>query len=651
MRVIGTAGHVDHGKSTLVQALTGINPDRLKEERDREMTIDLGFAWMTLPDGEDIGIVDVPGHRDFIENMLAGVGGIDAVLFVIAADEGIMPQTREHLDILDLLQTQGGVCALTKIDLVDHDWLSLVESEIQQTFSGTILQNAPIIPVSAKTGQGLDHLKDSLQACLADYPPRLDKNRARLPIDRVFSIAGFGTIVTGTLTDGILKIADEIELLPSGLRGRIRGLQTHKKKEEIALPGSRTAVNLVGIPFDRIRRGQVIAHPGDYVPIQRLDAQFKLLDSVRKPIKHNTEVKMYLGTAEVIGRIRLIDKEEIIPGDTGFIQLELNAPVIGVTGDRYILRRPSPPETLGGGCIVDPHPKGRHKRGSKETIAKLESLLQGSPEDILLQASMTLGPIEPEKVIAHSDLTLEIAIPALLTLIKENQLIFLESINKQSLLSGENSKDFILSLRSNLVVNANLWGQVKNTAIMEIQKYHRSNPLRQGMSKEELRSRLKNRFNYSPKVLSLMINVLVDEHTIQSTANLVKAVDFEVKYTPEQERLIRHLMNSFIKSPYSPPSVKECTAEIGDELFQALLDEGRLVLVSQDVVFRKPDYDKMIEEVIDRIKINGQISVGQARDHFMTSRKYILALLEHMDERGLTIRDNDFRRLSSQSDG
>lgn len=278
MRVIGTAGHVDHGKSTLVKAITGTHPDRLKEEREREMTIDLGFAWFNLPDGEEVGIVDVPGHRDFIENMLAGIGGIDAALFVVAADEGVMPQTREHLAILDILQIQGGVVALTKIDMVDDpDWLDLVEMDLRQTLLGTVLEDAPIIRVSGRTGAGVPELLEVISAALADRPHRSDFGRPRLPIDRIFTIAGFGTVVTGTLTDGQLRVGDAIEILPQRLAGRIRGLQTYKRKEEIAIPGGRTAVNVSGIALDQVQRGNVLTHPGDYKPSRRLDVRFRLL--------------------------------------------------------------------------------------------------------------------------------------------------------------------------------------------------------------------------------------------------------------------------------------------------------------------------------------------------------------------------------------
>ena len=373
MRVIGTAGHVDHGKSTLVEALTGSHPDRLKEEQEREMTIDLGFAWLKLPDGEEVGIVDVPGHRDFIENMLAGVGGIDAALFVIAADEGIMPQTREHLAILDLLQIKSGVIALSKIDLVDdQDWLDLVEEDIQHAVANTVLENAAICRVSARSKAGLPQLIAALQSCLEEKPPRPDLGKPRLPVDRIFSMPGFGTVVTGTLIDGRLALGDEVEILPGGSRGRIRGLQTHRKKEEFSVPGSRTAVNISGIATEQVARGNVVVHPGDYKPTSRIDVSIRMLRDASRSLRHNTQVKLFIGATEVLARVRLLGVEEINPGETGWLQLELANPVVAVRGDRLILRQPSPGETLGGGEVVDPHPKGRHKRFNAGIIDGLE---------------------------------------------------------------------------------------------------------------------------------------------------------------------------------------------------------------------------------------------------------------------------------------
>jgi selenocysteine-specific elongation factor len=318
MRVIGTAGHVDHGKSALVAALTGTHPDRLKEEQAREMTIELGFAWFTLPDGEEVGVVDVPGHRDFIENMLSGVGGIDAALFVIAADEGVMPQTREHLAILDILQIGAGIIVLTKTDLIDEpEWLDLVEIDVRMIVSGTVLEDAPLVRVSAKNGAGLQDLIKALEIVLAGHPPRPDLGRARLSVDRVFTLPGFGTVVTGTLADGSLRQGDEIEILPQRIRGRVRGLQSHKRKVDQAHPGSRTAVNISGVDVEDIRRGDVLTPPGVYTPTQRVDVHFRLLPDLGSPLKHAAEVKLFVGASEVLARVRLLKTDELIPGEEG----------------------------------------------------------------------------------------------------------------------------------------------------------------------------------------------------------------------------------------------------------------------------------------------------------------------------------------------
>jgi selenocysteine-specific elongation factor len=375
MHVIGTAGHVDHGKSTLIAALTGTHPDRLKEEQEREMTIELGFAWLNLPNGEEVGIIDVPGHRDFIGNMLAGIGGIDAVLLVIAADEGVMPQTREHLAILDLLQIRTGIVVLTKIDVIDDPaWLDLIEGDIHSILTGTVLANAPLVRVSSRTKAGIKDLINLLSSVLENTPARPDLGRPRLPIDRVFSISGFGTVVTGTLQDGKLQTGEEIEIQPAGLTGRIRGLQGHNKKEGIALAGSRTAINISGLNVEEINRGDVVVHPGQYHPGRILDVNFRLLPDVNGPIRHGSEIKLFIGTSETIAKIRLLGVETLEPGQSGWLQLELRSPVIALRGDRFILRRPSPSETLGGGTVVDPQPKNRHKRFSLDEIKKLETL-------------------------------------------------------------------------------------------------------------------------------------------------------------------------------------------------------------------------------------------------------------------------------------
>lgn len=632
MRVIGTAGHVDHGKSTLVEALTGVHPDRLKEERLREMTIDLGFAWLTLPNGEAVGIVDVPGHRDFIENMLAGVGGIDAALFVIAADEGVMPQTREHLAILDLLQIQSGVVALTKVDLIDDPgWLDLVEDDVRQALAGTVLGSAPIVRVSSRTREGLPRLMDTLSERLAERPPRPDLGRPRLPIDRVFTIAGFGTVVTGTLSDGCLRVGDEVAILPSGRRGRIRGLQTHKQKEELSVPGSRTAVNVSGVNIEEVARGEVVCHPNDYQPTRRLDVRFRLLRDVSQPLEHNTEVKLFLGAAEVVARARLLGSEALAPGEEGWLQLELEHPVMAVRGDRYILRRPSPGETLGGGVVVDPNPKGRHKRFAAEMLERLESLSHGTPAEVLAQALAALGAVPLQEALARSNLESSAAQGALAELLASGQLIPLEAADPKSLSSDP----------ATLVISQAHWSKVSAQAIGEVEAYHRTNPLRRGIPREELKSRLK----LAPRLYSASLKRLVAAGDLEEAGLLVQRAGHIIRFDAQQRRKVDALLAKFAASPYGPPTVKDCAAEVGDDIFQAMVETGLLTLVPPEVVFRREDYERMVAEVRRIIQQRGAITAGEARDHFNTSRRYVLALLEHLDAVGVTVRDGDVRRL------
>ena len=654
MRVIGTAGHVDHGKSTLVQALTGIHPDRLKEEREREMTIDLGFGWMTLPDplggpggeAEEVGIVDVPGHRDFIENMLAGIGGIDAALFVVAADEGVMPQTREHLAILDILQIQSGVVALTKIDMIDDpEWLDLIESDVQTALAGTVLDSAEIVRVSARSGAGIEALKAALAACLAEAPLRVDLNRPRLPVDRVFTMAGFGSVVTGTLTDGSLRVGDEVEILPRGLRGRVRGLQTHKQKEQVAVPGSRTAINISGVPLEDIRRGDVVTHPGAYRPSQRLDVRFRLLPDASTPLKHNTEVKLFLGTAEVIARLRLLGSDELAPGQEGWLQLELNQPVVAVRGDHYILRRPSPGETLGGGIVVDPHPKGRHKRFATETLQNLDALSQGDPGDVLMQALLALGAAPLKEAIARSSLDKEVAAQAASQLVQSGLLVNLDADDRPQPDHKQPDRPQLYCGPEDLVTSKTHWEQIARRAIQATEMYHQSNPLRAGLQREELKSRLKDVLRGPARLFNAAMRKLVVEGQLVENGPLVKRPEHTIRFTPQQKNTLDRLLARFAAAPYAPPTLKECQTEAGEELVNALVELGELALIPPDVLFRRQDYERMLADLRRLMGERGTLTVAEVRDHFNTSRRYVLAFLEHLDATGVTVRQGDVRRL------
>jgi selenocysteine-specific elongation factor len=647
MRVIGTAGHVDHGKSTLIEALSGINPDRLKEEQEREMTIDLGFAWLTLPDGEEVGIIDVPGHRDFIENMLAGIGGIDAALFVVAADEGVMPQTREHLAILDLLQIQGGVIVITKIDLVDDEWVELVEDDLREVLKATVLENSPIIRVSSRTGAGLPRLLETLSKDLADRPPRPDLRRPRLPIDRVFTIAGFGTVVTGTLTDGHFRIGEEVEILPQIIKGRIRGLQTHKQKEDSAVPGSRTAINISGVAVDLIQRGDVVTHPGSYLPTRRLDVHFRLLPEVSGPVTHNMESKLFVGSSEVLARIRLLGVQELLPGEEGWLQLETRSPVVASRGDRYILRRPSPGETMGGGIVLDPHPSGRYKRFSDQTIKRLETIKQGTPTQILQQALLLLGAASLGEVVAKSNLDVDDAAKASRELFKSGVMLPLEHPNNaphNDKTSGQNES---LIPDTILVISRTYWDNVAESIIRAVEEYHREYPLRSGMPRQELRSRLNALVKSSSRLFSLALEKLFAENELVEAGPIVYRPGHSIRFKTEQDERIKLLLKRFRDSPYAPPSYKESQAEVGDEVLAALLSLDQLIAVSNDVLFRRVDYDNMVDEIRRLMEDRGTLTAAEVRDHFKTSRKYVLALLEHLDREGITIREGDVRRLRS----
>jgi len=629
MRVIGTAGHVDHGKSTLVAALTGAHPDRLKEEQAREMTIELGFGWLTLPNGEEVGIVDVPGHRDFIENMLSGIGGIDAALLIIAADEGVMPQTKEHLAILDLLQIPAGLIILTKTDLAsDSGWLDLVEIDIRAAVSGTVLHDAPIIRVSAKTKTGLDSLISNLQSLLEKKPTRLDLARPRLPIDRVFTMSGFGTIVTGTLLDGHFSVGDEVEILPTGLYGRIRGLQTHKKKEESATPGSRTAVNISGVETSALQRGDVVVHIDQYAATRRIDAHLRLLHDITSPLKHNDEVKFFTGASETIATLRLLGVEELNAGETGWVQLELRNPIVTVRGDRYILRRPSPGETLGGGMVVDHQPQGRHKRFDENIVKSLDLLAQGSPADILAEATLAMAIAPVKEVVERSRLEADSAESALKELLLGDMLIALEA--------GEPTLSSDI-----LIVAAPHWIMMRDKVLQLVDSYHRDFPLRRGVPREELKSKLK----LTPRVFHAIVSTMISNDLLTDRSTFIARLGHEIRFNGQEQAKVEALRRKFEQSPFSTPSVKECQADVGEEILNALIEMNEVVAVSSDVLFRKHDYDLIVSGIRKTLVQNGQISLAEVRDGFTTSRKYAQAILEHLDGIGVTIRDGDFRKM------
>ncbi len=631
MFVIGTAGHVDHGKSTLVKALTGINPDRLREEQERQMTIDLGFAWLTLPSGREVSIVDVPGHEDFIKNMLAGIGGIDIALLVIAADESVMPQTREHLAILDLLKIPGGVVALTKCDQVqDAEWLALVQEEVREELQGTVLENANI-PVSAVTGAGLPALSAELDRLLDLAEPRRDLGRPRLPIDRVFTISGFGTVVTGTLTDGRLKIGEEVEILPGGLRARIRGLQTHKTQVREALPGSRVAVNLSGVNTDDLWRGQVLTLPGWIEPTTLIDARLRMLRRAPRALKHNAVVDFFSGSMAVEAHVRLLEADELQPGQEGWVQLRLARPTVVVRGDRFIVRQASPSMTIGGGQIIQPHPGQRYRRFRSEVIAHLEALARGTPEEVLHQL-LGRDPIEVRELFKRSNLPTEAARTALKTLVEADQ----------ALLLTDSDPDWNgAAIESMGVLSRGAWQAFLERVQEDLRTFHQRYPLRAGMPREELKSRI----GKAGAWFNQLVERAAREGHIRISPTTVSLADHEIRLSDEQRRAIEGVLAEFRANPFAPPSFSQVEQALGSELLLALIEDGRLIKVSDDVLFDAQAYAEMERRVVSHLKERGSITVAEVRDLLGTSRKYALGLLEELDRRRVTKRIGDARVL------
>lgn len=624
MRLVGTAGHVDHGKSTLIQALTGINPDRLKEEQVREMTIDLGFAWLTLPHGETISLVDVPGHEAFIKNMLAGAGGMDAALLVIAADEGIMPQTREHLAILDLLRVQGGVVALTKTDLsFDAGWLELIQTEIRAALKNTALSDAPLIPVSAKTKRGLTELQLALEQVLARVAEKTDRARPRLPIDRVFTMSGFGTVVTGTLTDGPFQVGDEVEIAPRGLRSRIRGLQAHKQKLEIVLPGGRAAVNLANVATDRLARGDVIVLPGTYTPTTMLDVQIEWLPSAPKPLAHSQELELFLFSSQVMARVRLLEKDTLAPGESGWAQLILDTPIVAAKGDRFILRYPSPSITVGGGQVVEPHPRARHKRKRPEVMAQLERAQQGTPADLIRQFVETHAGADTSEIRAGVGLDKTTTQAALAELIESGELVASKTAPMP------------------LYLTRGMWARWREKMTGQLAAYHKQFPLRAGMPRQELKSRL----NFAPPVFELALTLASSENLLRVTEKHVALASHQIAFDAVTQQKVNALLEQFARAPYNPPSVTDVESAVGIEALNALVQQGILERVAPNVLFAPAIVSEMRAWVIQTLNESGEMTAAQLRDRFDTSRKYAIAFLEYLDAHRITTRVGDVRVL------
>jgi selenocysteine-specific elongation factor len=630
MRVIGTAGHVDHGKSTLIRALTGIDPDRLQEEKERGMTIDLGFAWLRLPNGQEVSIVDVPGHERFIHNMLAGIGGIDIALLVIAADEGVMPQTREHVAILDLLGISNGVVALTKRDLVEDDWLELVQADVEEFLASTSLRQAPIVACSATTRAGLDELVQVLQTLLEKDRSRPNTGRPRLPIDRVFTVAGFGTVVTGTLIDGELHLGQELEVQPGGMRTRVRGLQSHRKKLDTVPAGTRTAVNLTGLAVEDLQRGQVLAAPGSLKPTRAVDARLRLLRDAH-PVKHNAQVSFHTGAAETLGKLSLLDRDELQPGDEAWVQVRLQDEVALARGDLFVLRLPSPSMTIGGGAIVETHAR-RHRRRQASVLQQLEVLAEGTPDEIVLERLRAGEPAEVDTLIKRSGLSAGETRAAIGRLLESQALLVLDGSNGASRVDG---RAFVATPAG--------WQRLSAQVSEVLRSFHRQYPLRRGLPKEELRTRL----GADPRLFARELERLKADGVATEDGPFVRLVTHSVTFSDEQQRQVTTVMDVLREAGVSPPDRADLEAElhVSPELLDALIAQGRLVEVAPGLLYERSALDEIVARMRADIERNGPRTVAQIRDLLDASRKYALALVNYTDEHKITRRVGDERVL------
>lgn len=628
--VMGTAGHIDHGKTQLVKALTGIDTDRLKEEKERGITIDLGFAHLATEDGTQVGVIDVPGHERFVRNMLAGVGGIDLVMLVIAADEGVMPQTREHLAICQLLEVKEGLVALTKTDLVDTDWLELVVEDTREFLKGTFLEGKPIVPVSAKTGSGLDELKKTLQTLVARVPAKHLEGKFRLPIDRVFTIRGFGTVVTGTLFSGSVRVEDRVEIYPKNLQVKVRGLQIHNQSVVEAVAGQRTAVNLQGIEKVELARGDVLGRPGEFMPTFMLDATLQLLADAPRPLRHRARVRLHLGTSEIMGRVILLDRDELGPGDEAYVQFRLEAPAIALPHDRYVIRSYSPVQTIGGGMLLDVQP-AKHRRGEDGLATHFQRLAQGTPEDVFLHHL---------QLSKHQGLRLAEFLPR----------IEISASQLRQVAAALHRRGDARAVNADLgwYLHEQAFRRLTTELREHLATFHRQHPLRPGTSLEDLRTKVRG---LDERVCLLALEVLQTQGEVVVERDRVRLASHQIALDDAREQLLRQVEAAFLAGGYQPPRVEEVfeKLQIGKghdrELLQVLVDQGRAVRLKENVVFHREVLQKVEATLVQFLREHREITPVEFKDLLGVSRKYAIPLLEYFDSQKLTIRVGDKRVL------
>ena len=629
--VLGTAGHVDHGKTSLIKALTGIDTDRLKEEKERGITIELGFASLNLPSGATLGIVDVPGHEKFIKHMVAGAAGIDLVLMVIAADEGIMPQTKEHLHICSLLGITDGLVALTKIDMVEKDWLDLVQSEITDYLQDTFLSGAPILPVSAVKQTGLQELQNEIDRIVSRLKEKSDDGIFRLPVDRIFTMKGFGTVVTGTLISDRIKVGEDILILPENISARIRGIQVHNQPVEEAFSGQRTAINLQGIEKSTLERGNVLVRPQTVWPTQRLDVFFEYLSSNTRKLKNRTLVRLHTGTTEIITRIALLGTDELSPGEKTFAQLILADEDVVVGGDHFVLRSYSPVTTVGGGCILDTLP-GKHKRNQKKILDDLQTLRDGTLAEkisVLLERAGFSG-ISLRSLAFRLGVHVKKIREALEKLFSSHQAI---------LLGGDDV----------LALSAHLYLQLEDALIKSLTDYHKKNPLKEGVSKEELKAALPP--TVSVKLFNMVLTSLGKKEAIVSDRDNIRLASHFVQLAGEEDHVRQAITTTYAEAGLTPPALsdvingfKEAKAK-AQNIVKLMLKEGELIKINEEMIFARVTLDKLRENYKNQLIKDGQATPATFKELTGLSRKYIIPLMEYFDVSKLTVRVGDHRIL------
>jgi selenocysteine-specific elongation factor len=629
--VAGTAGHIDHGKSQLVRALTGIDPDRLKEEKERGITIDLGFANLVLEDGTTVGVVDVPGHERFVKNMLAGVGGIDLVLLVIAADESIMPQTREHFDICRLLNIPRGIVVLTKTDLTGADMVDLVRLEVRDFVAGSFLENAPVVAVSSRSGEGLEDLKAVLQRVAGEVPVRSESGVMRLPVDRAFSIKGFGTVVTGTLISGRIHEGDEVVLLPGGATARVRGLQVHNRSTTSASPGQRTAVNLQGVDVGAIARGDLLTTPGLLQPSRLLDVDLECLEQAPAPIKDLARVRLHHGTAEVMARVKLLEGREVAPGTQGFAQMRLERPVAALPGDRFILRRYSPALTIGGGTVLHNRP-AKLRPSSAGARKRFARLADTSPSGRLVALIEEAGPAGLDTVALRSLTGFDDALSA--------------HILEPAVASGEVT---VFPTNPRRFLSSSVYDALSRDVTEALEDFHRREPLKEGLPREEIRTRL---FKDShPDVFRCVLARLSESKTIRADKDLAALATHRIALSPGETRLLDQIESRFAAAGANPPGLDEALAGLkidprqAEGLFHLLLSRGRLVRIPDGKVFHVQALEDLKRRLWERRAQNPRIDISEFKELSGTSRKNAIPLLEHFDQTRVTRREGNVRLI------